>query len=287
MKILVIGVTGLLGSSILKEKISKVILLKGISRSKKTKNIIKLDIKNKAKTKIVFKNFNPDVIINCAAQADVNKCNKNYKKALLNNCTTVKNIVNSALTLKKYPHIIHISTDQVYNNKTIFEKNKEEEVRLSNYYSKSKYLGEKMLKNYKQRTIIRTNFFGPSQSFQKKSFSDKLILNIKKKRKVHLPINIYFSPIMINKLVKIIFKIANLKIYGTYNIGSSTGVSKYEFGILIAKLFNYDSRLITFYNSTYKNFKRPNGTIMNVSKIEKKLNIKLPSLSKSISMLKI
>lgn len=287
MKILVIGVTGLLGSSILKEKIPKVILLKGISRSKKTKNIIKLDIKNKTKTKIVFKNFNPDVIINCAAQTDVNKCNKNYKKALLNNSTTVKNIVNSALTLKKYPHIIHISTDQVYNNKIIFKKNKEEEVRLSNYYSKSKYLGEKMLKNYKQRTIIRTNFFGLSQSFQKKSFSDKLILAIKKKRKVHLPKNIYFSPIIINKLVKIIFKIAHLKIYGTYNIGSSTGASKYEFGVLIAKLFNYDSKLIAFYNSTYKNFKRPSGTIMNVSKIEKKLNIKLPSLSKSISMLKI
>ena len=123
--------------------------------------------------------------------------------------------------------------------------------------------------------------------FKKKSFSDKLILAIKKKRKVHLPKNIYFSPIIINKLVKIIFKIAHLKIYGTYNIGSSTGASKYEFGVLIAKLFNYDSKLIAFYNSTYKNFKRPSGTIMNVSKIEKKLNIKLPSLSKSISMLKI
>ena len=286
MKILVIGATGLLGSSFLKSKVSKSFILKGTSRRQKKRNIIKLDLNNLQRVKVFFNNFIPDIIINCAAQTDVDKCNKNYKAALINNSTTVKNIVKIALTLKKKPHIIHISTDQIYNKKKVNKKNTEKDVRLSNHYSKSKYLGEKMLRKYKKKTIIRTNFFGVSQSSYKISFSDKLILSIKKNRKISLPDNIYFSPIIIKELVKIVFKIVNFKIYGTYNIGSSTGTSKYDFGILIAKLFKYDSSLITPYHSNYQDFNRPHGTIMNVSKIEKRLNINLPSIRKSILMLK-
>ena len=79
---------------------------------------------------------------------------------------------------------------------------------------------------------------------------------------------------------------AVLKIYGTYNLGSSSGICKYDFGILITKLFKYNSKLIIPYKSDIKKLKRPCGTILNVKKIEKKLNMKLPSINESIQMLK-
>ena len=285
MNILVIGGTGLLGTAILKAKKPKKFLLKISSRTKNKNNIINLDLTSISKTTIIFKKVKPDVIINCSALTNVSECNKSLKKAILNNSNTVKNIVHSSLNLKKKPHIIHISTDQVYNNKYILKKNTENNVRVSNNYSKSKYLGEKILLKYKKKTIIRTNFFGKSQSLTKSSFSDYLISNFKKNKSVKLPSNIYFSPIIMSELVKNIFKIVDLKTYGTYNIGSSNGISKYDFGILITKLFKYSPKLIVPYLSNLKDFNRPSGTIMNIKKIEKKLKIKLPSINESILML--
>ena len=122
MKILVIGATGLLGSAILKENKSKKISIKGTSREKK-KNLINLDLTNTSQAREVLKKFDPDVIVNCCALTNVDECNKSYKSAILHNSTTVKKIVNLAISLKKRPHIIHISTDQVYNNQNIIKKN--------------------------------------------------------------------------------------------------------------------------------------------------------------------
>ena len=87
-------------------------------------------------------------------------------------------------------------------------------------------------------------------------------------------------------LPKIISKIIKMKIYGTYNLGSSDGCSKYDFGREIAKIKKIDTKYIAPFESKIKINKRPLGTIMNVTKIENKLKIKLPTIRKSILLLK-
>ena len=97
---------------------------------------------------------------------------KNLKKALnhinsdlLNNLLKVQNRIN----LKT--HVIHISTDQVYNNMN-GRLNKEKDINLSNFYSISKFKGEKILNKYTKKTILRTNFFGVSAKSKIKFFGD-------------------------------------------------------------------------------------------------------------------
>ena len=62
-----------------------------------------------------FKILKPDVIINCVANTNVDNCQKFKNKALITNYKTVKNIVFALKKINLKPHIIHISTDQVYN----------------------------------------------------------------------------------------------------------------------------------------------------------------------------
>ncbi len=282
MKILIIGARGLLGSYLF-NKLKKKHKVFGSSRYK-LKNYYKIDLNNIDIKKNILKINNFDVIINTSGLIDVDKCNKDLSLAKKFNSQTVKKLLKILNQIYPKPHLIHFSTDQVYNNQNPKKSNKETGVKITNNYSKSKYLGELSVNKYKKKTIIRTNFFGKRIKSNKLSYSDYLIDNLKKKKVTKIPSNIYFSPIHMifipNILEKIIFK----KIYGTFNLGSSSGISKYEFGKKIAQIKKFPSKYLSPYFSYVGIHKRPNGTIMNIKKIEKKLKIKLPTINKSLQL---
>ncbi len=283
MKVLIIGSRGLLGS-FLSHKLKKKYNIFCSSRTNHS-NFLKLKLDNIENTKKFFKKNSFDIIINTSGLVDVDKCDKNFLLAKKGNCETVKNLSKTLINLETSPHLIHFSTDQVYNNRISTKPNKEYNINLSNNYSKSKYLGELQLQNYKKKTILRTNFFGQRNGVKKISFSSYLIKNLKKKKYVKTPINIYFSPIHMEMISTTLEKIISKKVYGTFNLGSSTGISKYEFCKKVAKLNKLSIKYLTPFFSNFKIEKRPYGTIMNVNKIEKKLRIKLPTIDKSIKML--
>ena len=79
-------------------------------------------------------------------------------------------------------------------------------------------------------------------------------------------------------------KLNKLKIKGIYNIGSKNSISKYKFGILIAKKFQLETKYIKSFKSRYEIHGRPLGTFMSTKKISKYL--KLPSIIESINSIK-
>ena len=75
------------------------------------------------------------------------------------------------------------------------------------------------------------------------------------------------------------------KIYGTFNIGSKTYMSKYEFAKKLANLKRLPQKNIKAYKSVYKKNKRPLFAVMNISKFENMTKIKLPTLIESLQKL--
>jgi dTDP-4-dehydrorhamnose reductase len=281
--IIVFGASGLLGSTIcnlLKLKKKEYI---GFSKSKS--GFKKINLLNKKDIIKIFKKNNPSIIINCTGLTDVDECNRNIKKAYIENCLIVKNIVESLNYTKKKTHLIHISTDQIYNSPNILKSNPESSKNLNNVYSITKYIGEKNIENYKNSLIIRTNFFGKSISKYKKSYSDFIIKNLKNKKEIRLPENVIFNPVDINFLASKILKLGDLKVKGIYNLGSKDSISKYNFGILIAQKFNLEKKYIKKFKSNYKINRRPLGTYMSTKKISK--YFKLPLIKHFINSMKI
>ena len=225
MKLLIIGATGLLGNFLFKN-LNHSYSVSGSSR--KNDKYLKLNLSNSKDTVNFFIKNNFDIIINTAGLVDVDKCNNNLSLAKKNNTRIIKNLVYSLKKSKIKPHIIHFSTDQVYNNKKSF-LNKESKIKLSNNYSKSKFSGELFLKKYKKKTIIRTNFFGEANGSKKKSFSNFIIEKLKNKKKIKIASNIYFSPIHISFIPPVLKKIIKKKTFGIYNLGSSDSITKFEF----------------------------------------------------------
>jgi dTDP-4-dehydrorhamnose reductase len=272
MKALILGDTGRLGSAF-KEYFR-------INKKKyfiiKKKNLIK-NFKNILKKK-------PSLIINCIAETNVDLCNQNLMLALKTNTELVKNIVNILIKLKYKTKFIHISTDQIYNSRNARIKNKENNINLSNNYSISKYLGELEAKKYKNTIIIRTNFFGKSLT-SKPSYSDYVVRKLKT-GKIKVPSNVYFNPIHINELVEKIILLSKKTKKGTFNIGSSSFISKYQFIKKIAKFYNLNVKHVVSFKSSYLINKRPLGTIMNLEKLQKALKDKTSNINNSILRLK-
>jgi dTDP-4-dehydrorhamnose reductase len=220
MKILVTGATGVLGNYLVNFLKNKSYKIFSLGFKKKTEN--NLDLNNKEKLFIFLKEIKPEVIINCAAFTNVNECENNFIKAYTNNALIVNSLVSVLFSLKMRPHLIHFSSDQVYNQRGA---NSESNVKLSNNYSVAKYISEIEARYYNKATILRTNFYGKSYLSYRGSFSDYIISFLSKKKNVKLPINIFFNPINLNILSILVEKFIVKKKYGTFNIGSKKIIS--------------------------------------------------------------
>lgn len=186
MKAVIFGGSGLLGTSInqnLKSNKYKCLITSKNKKSNLKTNHLSKDIIFK-----FLKKNKPNLIINCIAGMDVDLCNKDFIYAYKSNVLTVKNIVTSLNELKIKCFFVHISTDQVYDSK---KGSTEKYANPSNNYGYTKFLSEKEAMKYKKTLILRTNFYGQSKSKNRKSFSDYIIYNLKKKKKISLPMNIF------------------------------------------------------------------------------------------------
>ena len=102
--------------------------------------------------------------------------------------------------IKNYqPHLIHISTDQVYSgNGPHLEINPNP----VNVYGMTKLKGESIF-DAMPSTVIRTNFFGKSLISKRKSFTDWLFNSVKAKESITVFNDVFFNPLSIRSLCSI------------------------------------------------------------------------------------
>ena len=238
------------------------------------------DIYKYKKIKINYKNLNnlifkikPDIIIHSAAIADIDRCEKNIKLCSEINIYYTKYLVKIA---KKYNiKLIFISSDQIYNGKknSYNEKNKTTPI---NEYGKSKVIAENLIKKYLVNyLIIRTNFYGVGTR-NKITFSEFVLLSLKKNKKVNLFNDVFFNPLYLPNLIKYIFKLIAIDQKGTFNIASDGSLSKLQLALSIAKKFKLNTKLIKSISVKDINLyaERPNYMCLDNTKIKKALNLK-------------
>ena len=275
-KVLITGAYGLLGAVL-----SKNLKDQGYNLFRHGKKINRAERFSLIDRKILFKNLrriNPSAIINLSALTNIEECENNFFKALEINTLCVENF-SEYLKYKNQIRFIHISTDQVYHGKG---PHNEDKVNPVNNYALTKYLGEQAL-NSKKTLILRTNFVGRSLIKDKVSLTDWFISSVKKKKKISLYSDIYFNPLEINFLSKLIIKIMKKKINGIFNIGSNGGMSKAKFLLKISKTLKLNSKKCKVVKVNFsKKTLRPKNMIMNCNKFEKKFCMKLPSIEDQI-----
>ena len=151
-----------------------------------------------------------------------------------------------------------------------------------------KSLGEDLvIKSNPNALVIRTNFFGWGTEYRT-SFSDFIINGLREEKNLTLFEDVFFTPILIETLVKITMELVNNKINGIINIVSKERITKYEFGILLAKVFGLDTKFIIT-GSIINNKKlvnRPKDMSLSNQKLIDLLEIPIPTLEEQMVLLK-
>jgi len=292
-KIIITGITGMLGVEIANIFSENNYDIHGIARNQKKDYLFDENIKveyfdmtNLDRTKKIIQNINPDIIIHCAANVNLNQCEANRVKANKINSEVPGEI---ATFIEEKTKFVYISTDSLFDGEKGDYKEKDE-VYLLNNYAKSKHLGEeKVRKNHKNFIIIRTNIVGYHVPWSSSLFEwglEKLI----NQNSIKGFKDAIFNPVTTKQLSKIIdILVEDINYQGIINIGSKKYISKYEFLLKIANEFGVEHSLIQpasidLLNSSVQ---RPKNTTLNISKINNLLNDeKHLVLSRGISELK-
>jgi dTDP-4-dehydrorhamnose reductase len=274
--ILIVGGSGFLGYYLTKRLKNKNNLYCFINRTLLkdfSLTTIKFNLRNKIKLKEFILKYKINLIINLSSIASVDVCEK-FKKKAYKTHVIIPRILSKIAKLLNIK-VVHISTDHLFNGNTKTSYLETSVPNPQNYYAKTKKYSEKEISISKKNLIIRTNFFG-NNKIKKNSFSDRIIFNLKKNKTVHLWNDVYFSPMHIKYLCIIIEFLINKNEKGIYNI-STTKISKYKLGVLIAKKMKLDYKKIIPTKFDQKKFIiRPR----NMSLSNQKLLTKYPNLKK-------
>jgi len=281
-KVIVFGASGLLGASLVPflRKIGYEVLLQGRSKN----SIIQINPYEEAMVAQMLAKYRPDVVVNLIANTNVDQCELNPELAWQANAEVVR-IISKSIIAQEYiygkrPHLIQISTDQVYSGRG---PHKEEIINPINVYGLSKYTGELLAESI-GATILRTNFYGRSCCSTRKSFSDWLVNNMRSVIPMTVFKDVRFSALHINTLCEIIARCIELKPEGTFNVGCINSISKAEFALAIARILRLPSDNITIgsMEDVELNARRPFDMSMHVALIEEKIGFKCPQIQEEI-----
>ncbi len=274
-KVLILGGTGLLGTNLSQHLKSKYrIITQGFSK----KADLTCDLTKLEQVVDLLNHVKPDSIINTVAETSVERCEEEPVQAFNLNVLPVINILKSLKKLNLDPHIIHISTDHLYNN----HFSSENKLVFLNNYALTKYWAEQELKNT-NTTILRTNFFGGDTDFRL-SFSGWALKNLKASSNFMGFDDVFFSPLHIESFIEAILPVLEKKTNGIFNLGTQTELSKYSFIQELAKNAGLDGTHCkpTKYLESKIKTPRPQKMSMNVCKFETAFQHKLPSLIEDI-----
>lgn len=228
-KILITGSNGQLANRFIKNYQSKFNIL-ALNRNQ-------LDITNNRQVNKIKMEFDPDIILNCAAFTNVDEAEKNFTLANQINSDAIKNLLENFNGL-----FIYISTDYVFNGENgpykIYDT-----VSPINKYGLSKLNGEILTaRNSDNYIIIRANVIFDINS--RASFLSWVLNSIKSQNEISVVNDQIGNPLSTVDLADFIFQSISNNYNGTFHVGSKDYKSRFEFAQLIAEIWRVDKNLI-------------------------------------------
>lgn len=191
--------------------------------------------------KLIYE-IKPDVIINCAAMTDVDKCETDRKLCWNLNTTLVENLISISRVIDC--HLVTISTDFVFDGRK-GPYTEEATPNPINYYGKSKHAAENAcLLGLERYTIIRTSTVFGVSSFEKPNFVSWVLEKLINEQEFKVVEGQYCTPTITDDIAQCVLKVLLKRKFGIYNACGKDFLNRYDFAKKIAKCFRYDEGLI-------------------------------------------
>jgi len=244
MRILVTGASGLLGLNfcLAFADLHQII---GVTNSNMLRDApfqtVTSDLSSPGSVRRLIFDHHPQLVVHCAAMANVDTCEKQPEQAMRINAEVPGEL--AAVCIKRNIKLVHISTDAVFDGLR-GDYSEEDETNPLSIYAASKLAGEKaVMNNHPQALIARVNFYGFSLTGTR-SLAEFFLNRLSSRQPVNGFVDVMFCPMYVIDLAKVLMEMIDKDLSGLYHVVSTEHLSKYSFGIAIAKKFGFDPRLI-------------------------------------------
>ncbi len=279
-RILITGASGLLGINIAYEASYQYQVI-GVTNRLAIKSdrfeLIAQDLLAPGAVEKLIDQVQPDWVIHCAALANLEACEANPQQAKKLNSELPGKL--AAIVARGGARLLHVSTDAVFDG----IRGEYSETDLPNplsTYARTKLAGEYAVAEANPDAIIaRVNLFGWSLT-GKRSLAEFFFNNLQARNPMLGFTDIFFCPLLANHLACIFIHMLSADLSGLFHVVSNQSISKYDFGVEIARRFGLDPTLITptsINSAGLQAVRSPNLTLSN-NKLSTALNTPLPNL---------
>lgn len=288
--VLFTGATGLLGRYFFRSPPASYKLIGTYNKNSniKKKDFFKLEITNKNEVLSLFEKISPDIVIHAASLGNVDYCEAHKKDAQDVNIKGTDNVLYACRKIGA--KIIFTSSNAVYDG----EKSPYSENSPTNpldVYGETKIKGEKLVEKSEVPFVILRlmTMYGWPELGGRSNPAVWIIEELRNKRKINVVSDIYNNHLYGGQAAQILWEVIKKnKKNEIYNISGGECISRFEFALKVAQIFDIDSSFITpvasdFFKSIAK---RPKNTCFDTSKIEKELKYKPLNIMSGLKLMK-
>jgi dTDP-4-dehydrorhamnose reductase len=231
-----------------------------------------------------FKATQPDALINCAAQANVDAAEKHPEHAFRVNAEAAGELAKLARAASV--SMIQISTDAVFDG-TQGNYRETDTPNPLNTYAKSKLAGEQAVAQANpEAAIARVVFYGWSLTGTR-SLAEFFYNNLIAGKPVNGFTDMFFSPLYVAHLAKALLEMLQKRLSGIYHVYAPESLSKYDFGVRLAHEFGLDASLIRPISTLDSDLlaHRSLNLSMNTDKLQAALGKPLPTQAEGLRAL--
>lgn len=279
--ILLIGSNGMLGQALNNRLRSDGYILHCISR---TDAEYAFDLVDDKRIEKCFYEVRPDIVINSAANTDLNNCEIDRGNAYEVN-GRLPGIL-AAMCNEYGCYFVQVSTDHFFCDDGKKQHDEQCSVKLLNEYAKTKFIGEQLALLYNNTLVLRTNIVG-FRDRKRPTFLEWALNELEQNRKLTLFSDFYTSSMCTTDFAHVLSDLLPLHPTGIYNLASSEVSSKTEFILgLSREIFGSEPN---YKEGSVKNINgvpRGNSLGLETKKIEDLLGYKMPGLQETLSGIK-
>lgn len=256
MKILLLGHKGMLGSDLL-AKLSTDHEVVGMDKEE-------IDIVSTSECKAAIKEIEPNIVINAAAYTNVDGCETAKDECFAVNAEAVKNIAEACRN--KNIHIIHFSTDYVFDGTARQPYKEDHPYNPINTYGDSKLAGERYLRSLSDNYIlIRTAWL---YGVKGKNFVQAILDKAKTTNKLTVVDDQTGSPTYSKDLAAAVDILIEKKAKGIFHVTNRGSCSWYQFAVKILRESGLDNIEVTPIKSDQlqRPAKRPSYSVLSMQR---------------------
>ena len=246
MRILITGVSGLLGINLAMELAQRHLVYGTVNQHKIDPTavpfeVLQVDLLQSGAVEQTLEASRPDWVIHCAALANLDACERDPELAVKMNTELPEQL--AFYVARGGARFLHISTDSVFDGSR-GAYTEEDTPNPLGVYSRTKLSAEQAVAKANPHAVIaRVNLFGWGIT-GKRSLAEFFFNGLREGKPVNGFTDVFFNPILANDMAAVMVAIFENRLVGLYHLVGRTAISKYAFGVAIAKQFGFDENMI-------------------------------------------